>query len=95
MSLIIAERKHPTGVAYVRTHTGTWPELAIGLYESLTEKKAEIAYHFEDMKVEIPSGTGPEAHHALSSTAELPLLETTSARKPSSEFLTLKMLPSE
>ena len=46
-------------------HTQTWPELAIGLYEMLTEKKAEITYHFEDMKVEIPSGTGPEAQHAL------------------------------
>ena len=46
-------------------HTQTWPELAIGLYEALTEKKAEITYHFEDMKVEIPSGTGPEAQHAL------------------------------
>ena len=46
-------------------HNGTLPELAIGLYEALTEKKAEINYHFEDMKVEIPSGTGPEAHHAL------------------------------
>ena len=46
-------------------HTKTWPELAIGLYEALTERKAEITYHFEDMKVEIPSGTGPEAQHAL------------------------------
>ena len=46
-------------------HNGTLPELVIGLYEALTEKKAEITYHFEDMKVEIPSGTGPEAHHAL------------------------------
>ena len=46
-------------------HTQTWPKLAIGLYEALTDKKAEITYHFEDMKVEIPSGTGPEAQHAL------------------------------
>ena len=46
-------------------HTKTWPELAIGLYEELTEKKAEITYHFEDMKVEVPSGTGPEAEQAI------------------------------
>ena len=46
-------------------HTKTWPELAIGLYEALTEKKAEITYHFEDRKVEVPSGTGPEAEHAI------------------------------
>ena len=46
-------------------HTNTWPELAIGLYKALTEKNAEITYHFEDMKVEIPSGTGPKAEHAI------------------------------
>ena len=46
-------------------HTNTWPELAIGLYEALTEKNAEITYHFEDMKAEVPSGTGPEAEHAI------------------------------
>ena len=46
-------------------HTNTWPELAIGLYKALTEKNAEITYHFEDMKVEIPSGTGAKAEHAI------------------------------
>ena len=46
-------------------HTNTWPELAIGLYKALTEKNAEITYHFEDMKVEIPSGTGSKAEHAI------------------------------
>ncbi len=46
-------------------HTNTWPELAIGLYEALTDKKAAITYHFEDRKVEVPSGTGPEAEHAI------------------------------
>ena len=46
-------------------HTNTWPELAIELYKALTEKNAEITYHFEDMKVEIPSGTGPKAEHAI------------------------------
>ena len=25
----------------------------------------EITYHFEDMKVEIPSGTGAKAEHAI------------------------------
>ncbi len=45
--------------------TKTWPELAIGLYEALTETKAEITDHIEDMKVEVPSGTGTEAEHAI------------------------------
>jgi len=45
-------------------HTTTWPELAIGLYDRLTGRGAEISYEFEDMHVKIPSGTGGAAEHA-------------------------------
>ncbi len=31
--------------------TNTWPELAIGLYDSLTGRNAEITYDFENMEV--------------------------------------------
>ena len=44
--------------------TTTWPELAIGLYEKLTERNAEITYEFENMEVLVPSGTGDDAKHA-------------------------------
>ncbi|XVH31046.1 hypothetical protein ACNS7O_11715 [Haloferacaceae archaeon DSL9] len=44
--------------------THTWPELAIGLYERLTGRGAQITYEFEDMSVEVPSRTGPDADHA-------------------------------
>ena len=46
------------------TDTHTWPELAIGLYEQLTGKNAEIVYTFENMRIEIPSGTGDNVKHA-------------------------------
>ena len=46
------------------THTHSWPELAIGLFEHLTGRGAEISYEFEDMKIKVPSGTGPKAEHA-------------------------------
>ena len=46
-------------------HTQTWSELVTELYEALSEQKADTEYHFEDMKVEIPSGTGPKAEHAI------------------------------
>ena len=46
-------------------YTEVWPELAIGLYKALTEKKVEIIYHFEDMKVKILSGTRPKAERAV------------------------------
>ena len=45
-------------------HTQNWPDLAIGLYDRLTGRSAEITYEFEDMHVKIPSGTGPDAEHA-------------------------------
>ena len=46
-------------------HTKTWPELAIGLFDQLTGKEAEIVYEFDEMEVEVPSGTGPQAEHAI------------------------------
>lgn len=44
--------------------THTWPELAIGLYDKLTERNAKIAYHFEDFEVAIPSSTQGDAEAA-------------------------------
>ncbi len=35
--------------------TTTWPELAIGLYDKLTGRGAEITYKFEDMHIHVPS----------------------------------------
>ena len=45
--------------------TKTWPELAIALYDRLTERNAEIAYNFEDLHVGIPSSTESKEEHAL------------------------------
>jgi hypothetical protein len=44
--------------------TTTWPDLAIGLYDRLTGRGAEIVYDFEDMEVDVPSGTGDDVEHA-------------------------------
>jgi hypothetical protein len=45
-------------------HTTNWPDLAIGLYDRLTGRNAEITYELEDMHINVPSGTGPKAEHA-------------------------------
>ena len=45
-------------------HATNWPDLAIGLYDRLTGRNAEITYEFDDMHLKIPSGTGPNAEHA-------------------------------
>ncbi|MCU0246261.1 MAG: hypothetical protein MUC42_06790 [Bryobacter sp.] len=44
--------------------TTTWPDLAIGLYDKLTGRGAEITYEFANMEVSVPSSTAEEARHA-------------------------------
>lgn len=44
--------------------TTTWPELAIGLYDKLTGRGAEITYEFENFEVDIPSSTANDAKTA-------------------------------
>lgn len=45
-------------------HTHSWPELGVGLYDRLTGNHAEITYDFDNMNVQVPSGTGENAEHA-------------------------------
>lgn len=42
----------------------TWPDLAIGLYDKLTGRNAEITYEFENLEVHIPSSVTGDAQHA-------------------------------
>ncbi|MFB6195525.1 MAG: hypothetical protein ABEI80_05095 [Haloplanus sp.] len=42
----------------------TWSELAVGLYERLTGRGAEITYEFDDLEIRVPDRMGPEADHA-------------------------------
>jgi hypothetical protein len=42
--------------------TTTWPELAIGLYEQLTKRGAEITYTFDQLKVAVPAGAGEDVN---------------------------------
>jgi len=44
--------------------TETWPELAIGLYDKLTGRGAEITYEFDDFELHVPSKAGSDADHA-------------------------------
>lgn len=44
--------------------THTWPELAIGLYDKLTGRGAEISYAFNNLQVHVPSGTSEDAKSA-------------------------------
>jgi len=44
--------------------TETWPELAIGLYDKLTGRGAEISYEFDNFELAVPSHAGQSADHA-------------------------------
>jgi hypothetical protein len=44
--------------------TKTWPELAIGLYDKLTGRNAEITYSFDDFELSVPSSASENASHA-------------------------------
>lgn len=46
------------------TNTTSWPDLAIGLYDRLTGRGAEITYDFENMEVNIPSSANSDAQYA-------------------------------
>ncbi|QEH35235.1 hypothetical protein OJF2_37820 [Aquisphaera giovannonii] len=46
------------------TDTKTWPDLAMGLYDRLTGRGAEITYQFEDFELLIPSSASEAAAHA-------------------------------
>jgi len=41
--------------------TQTWPDLAIGLYDKLTGRGAQISYEMEDLNVRVPSHVGENA----------------------------------
>ena len=44
--------------------TTTWPDLAIGLYDKLTGRGAEITYEMSNFEVMVPSNASNEANHA-------------------------------
>lgn len=44
--------------------TTEWPELAIGLYDKLTGRNAEITYAFDNLEVSVPSAASENASHA-------------------------------
>ena len=44
--------------------TQTWPDLAIGLFDKLTGRGAEITYELHGLEVSVPSSASSTAQHA-------------------------------
>ena len=45
--------------------TQTWPDLAMGLYDKLTGRGAEITYELHNLEVHVPSSASDQARHAM------------------------------
>ena len=45
-------------------NTTNWPDLAIGLYDHLTGRGAEITYEFDNMEIAVPSNASDDASYA-------------------------------
>jgi hypothetical protein len=52
------------GMAATNPDTTTWPDLAIGLYDKLTGRGAEITYEFSGLEISVPSSASSDAKHA-------------------------------
>lgn len=46
------------------SQTTGWPDLAIGLYDKLTGRGAEITYELHNLELHVPSSTAADAGHA-------------------------------
>jgi hypothetical protein len=55
---------HPNGMTQATPDTQTWPDLAIGLYDKLTGRGAEITYEFHGLEISVPSSATADAQHA-------------------------------
>ena len=55
---------NPNGMAQTTTDAQTWPDLAIGLYDKLTGRGAEITYEFHGLEISLPSSASSNAQHA-------------------------------
>ena len=56
---------HQNRMEQKTSQTPTWPDLAIGLYDKLTGRGAEITYELHNLELHIPSSASPKAEHAL------------------------------
>jgi hypothetical protein len=64
--------------------TQTWPDLAIGLYDKLTGRGAEITYEFQNLEVSVPSSASETANHAkwrVSGTVKIRTKDDTTAAR--------------
>ena len=72
-------------MAQTTTDTQTWPDLAIGLYDKLTGRGAEITYELHGLEIAVPNSASADAQHAtwrVSGTVKIRTKDANSAVRP-------------
>jgi len=59
----MAIKSHQSPAQKTTTDQATWPDFAVGIFDKLTGRRAEITYEFDDLNVFIPSKLGEDADH--------------------------------
>jgi hypothetical protein len=49
---------------HMENTSNTWPDFAIGLYERLAARNAEIVYELENLEIHVPNKPGSQASHS-------------------------------
>jgi len=49
----------------------TWPDLAVGLYDKLTGRNAQITYEFDNFNIQVPTKVGSEQKTSWSISGKL------------------------
>lgn len=49
----------------------TWPDLAVGLYDKLTGRNAQITYEFDDLTIQVPTKVGSQEMTAWNLSGKL------------------------
>lgn len=59
----------------------SWPDLAIGLYDKLTGRNAQITYEFDNLTVHVPGKVGSEESAPWNISGKLKISTTDAAGK--------------
>jgi hypothetical protein len=56
--------------------TQTWPDLAVGLFDKLTGRNAQITYEFDHLEIDVPQeateeGSAQRAHWEVNGTLKI------------------------
>jgi len=61
--MVLKSNPYTNSAEKTKTPQANWPDFAIGLYDKLTGRGAQITYEFDDLNLYIPNKPGEEADH--------------------------------